>query len=211
MNCAFTSLDGLLFNCPSWIFYMLYYNSRALLRLNNSSRIPCTKPRFFPSKFRKISLFMKVLKIGLFGRLLTEKLWLWFLKMFHQRVFSDWTWRISKFPFWRQILDIYRQPLLNGHLTRFSVAHCSGFIYIYIFFFFFFDEQFRLFSFSDSNTYLDTEISIISLRYEGLEITLVWFSPLFARFSLCLHFTFLSLTVARGVLFKILSPLFHVV
>ena len=38
---------------------------------------------------------------------------------------------------------------------------------------FFFDGQFRLFSFSDSNTYLDTEISIISLRFGGLEITLV--------------------------------------
>ena len=72
MNCAFTSLGGLLFNCPSWIFYMMYYNSRALLRYNNSSKIPCTKPWFFPSKFRKISLFMKVLKIGIFGRFLTE-------------------------------------------------------------------------------------------------------------------------------------------
>ena len=73
MNCAFTSLSGLLFNCPSWIFYMLYYNSRALLGLNNSSKIPCTKPWFFPSKFRKISLFMKVLKIGIFGRFLIEE------------------------------------------------------------------------------------------------------------------------------------------
>ena len=62
MNSTFASLGGLLFNCPSWIFYMLYYNSRALLRCNNSSKIPCTKPRFFPSKLRKVSLFMKVLK-----------------------------------------------------------------------------------------------------------------------------------------------------
>ena len=44
------------------------------------------------------------------------------------------------------------------------------------------DRQFRLFSFSDGNTYLDTEISIISLHFGGLEITLVWFSPLFTRF-----------------------------
>ena len=36
VNFAFISLDGLLFNCPSWISYMLYYNSRALLRYNNS-------------------------------------------------------------------------------------------------------------------------------------------------------------------------------
>ena len=31
--------------------------------------------------------------------------------------------------------------------------------------------QFRLFSFSDSNTYLDTKIFIIFLRFGGLEIT----------------------------------------
>ena len=51
---------------------MLYYNSRVFLRYNNSSKIPCTKQWFFPSKFCKISLFMKVLKIGIFGRFLTE-------------------------------------------------------------------------------------------------------------------------------------------
>ena len=28
--------------------------------------------------------------------------------------FSDWIWRISKFPFRRRILDIYRQPLLKS-------------------------------------------------------------------------------------------------
>ena len=37
---------------------MLYYNSRALLRYKNSSKSSCIKPWFFPSKFRKISLFM---------------------------------------------------------------------------------------------------------------------------------------------------------
>ena len=41
------------------------------------------------------------------------KLWSWFSKIFHQRIFPDWKWSISKFQFWRQILDIYRQPLLN--------------------------------------------------------------------------------------------------
>ena len=40
--------------------------------------------------------------------------------MFHQRVFSDWIWRISKFPFWRQILDIYRLPLLTTVFTLHS-------------------------------------------------------------------------------------------
>ena len=34
------------------------------------------------------------------------KLWLWFSKMFHQRVRSDWKWSISKFQFWQRILDI---------------------------------------------------------------------------------------------------------
>ena len=48
------------------------------------------------------------------------KLWLWFSKMFHQRVFSDWLWRISKFPFWRQILDIYRQPLLRATFCKYD-------------------------------------------------------------------------------------------
>ena len=51
---------------------MLYYNSRASLCFNNSTKIPCTKPWFCPSNFFKISLFMKVLKIGIFGRFLTE-------------------------------------------------------------------------------------------------------------------------------------------
>ena len=27
--------------------------------------------------------------------------------------YSDWIWRPSKFLFWRQILDIYRQPLFK--------------------------------------------------------------------------------------------------
>ena len=43
----------------------------------------------------------------------------------------------------------------------------------FFFLFIFFDGQFRLFSFSDSNTYLDTEVFIIPLRFGGLEITLV--------------------------------------
>ena len=72
MNCAFTSLDRLFFNCPSWIFYMLYYKSGAFLRYNNSSKILRTKPWFSLSKFLKFSLFMKALKIGIFGRFLAE-------------------------------------------------------------------------------------------------------------------------------------------
>ena len=75
---------GLPFNCSSWIFYMLYYNSRALLRYNNSSKIPCTKPWFFPLKFPKISFLMKVLKIGIFGWFLTEKKKCIILQYFYQ-------------------------------------------------------------------------------------------------------------------------------
>ena len=41
------------------------------------------------------------------------KLWLWFSKMFHQRVPSDWKWSIWKFQFGQRILDIYRQPPLS--------------------------------------------------------------------------------------------------
>ena len=35
-------------------------------------RLPCTKLWFFPSKFCKFSLFMKVLKIGIFGLFLAK-------------------------------------------------------------------------------------------------------------------------------------------
>ena len=41
------------------------------------------------------------------------------------------------------------------------------------FFAIFFDGQFRLFRFSDSNTLSDAEISSISLRFGGLDVTLV--------------------------------------
>ena len=81
MNCPFTSLGELFFNCPSWIFHMLYYNSRALLRYNDSHKISCTKPWLFPLKFPKISLLMKVLQIGIFGRFLTK----W--KMYYLAIF----------------------------------------------------------------------------------------------------------------------------
>ena len=47
MNCAFTSLGELLFNCPSWIFHMLCYNSRALLGCNDSYKIHVPSRDFF--------------------------------------------------------------------------------------------------------------------------------------------------------------------
>ena len=83
-----------------------------------------------------------------------------------------------------------------------AILSCS--VFRIFFLVIFFDGQFRLSSFSDSNTYLDAEISIISSRFGGLELTLVWFCPLFKWFLLCLHFTFLSVMVARGAIFKIL-------
>jgi len=58
------------------------------------------------------------------------------------------------------------------------------------FLFIYFDGQFRPFSFFHSNTYSGAEISIISLRFGGLEITLVRFSPLFTR----LRFRFVKIS-----------------
>ena len=61
--------------------------------------------------------YMEWDSISLFAGFLEKeilwKLWLWFSKKFYQRVFCDWIWRILKFRFWRQILDIYRRPLLK--------------------------------------------------------------------------------------------------
>ena len=42
---------------------------------------------------------------------------------FHKRVFSDWIWIISKFPFWRRILDIYGQQLLRSGTP---IPPCAG-------------------------------------------------------------------------------------
>ena len=79
-------------------FYMLYYNSRDFLRYNNSSKIPCTKPWFFPSKFCKISLFMKVLtmpylptkdELVSLNRLSSRWLWKWYnSKVFDRRLYG---------------------------------------------------------------------------------------------------------------------------
>ena len=75
-------------------------------------------------------------------------------------------------------------------------------LFFRIFFpFIFFDGKFRLFIYSDSNSYLDTEISIISLRFGVLEITLmgscfgVIFSFVYTVFAL---FTFQVLVAYGG-------------
>ena len=64
---------------------------------------------------------------------------------------------------------------LNGTSPD-AILSCSFFRF-FLSFYIFRRTKFRLFSFSDSNTYSETEISIISLRFGGLEITLVCFSP----------------------------------
>ena len=49
-----------------------------------------------------------------------------FRKSFTKGFFSDWIWRISKLPFWRQILDIFRQPLLNtSWVSRVTYSHLA--------------------------------------------------------------------------------------
>ena len=63
--------------------------------------------------------------------------------------------------------------------------------------------KFRLFSFSDSNTYSDTEISIISLRFGGLEITLVCFSPfVYKVFALFTFHVIVAYGCPRGLYLK---------
>ena len=44
-------------------------------------------------------------------------------------------------------------------------------------FLYFSTDNFAFLAFKIRNTYLDTEFSIISLRFGGLEVTLEWFSP----------------------------------
>ena len=75
--------------------------------------------------------------------------------------------------FW-SLLDLTSGKHFLLPSSEWNVARFSGL---------FFDWQFRFFNFSESNSYLDTEIAIISLRFGGLEITLVWFSPLVTLFE----------------------------
>ena len=83
--------------------------------------------------------------------------------------------------------------------SRDAILSC---LFFRIFFpFIFFDGKFRLFIYSDSNSYLDTEISIVSLRFGVLEITLmgscfgVIFSFVYTVFAL---FTFHVLVAYGG-------------
>ena len=87
------------------------------------------------------------------------------------------------------------------HPTRFSVARFSGF---FLSFYIFRRTKFRIFSVSNNNTYLDTGISSISLRFGGLEITLVRFFPLFTRFRFVYISCSCRLRLAEGAIFKIL-------
>ena len=51
-----------------------------------------------------------------------------FRKSFTKGFFCDGIWRILKFSFWRQILDIYRQPLLNFLITPYIYYTCSKYV-----------------------------------------------------------------------------------
>ena len=163
VNFAFTSLDGLLFNCPSWIS-LRYNNSiyqvvifsfkvspnfivyesaedRNLRVIFNRAKkmhylaifLPnsiATRMPYLPAKDELVSLdrlsSWELYKwynskgfgpatiwrgaafhfLAVFSKMkILWKLWLWFSKMFHQRVLSDWKWSISKFQFWRRILN----------------------------------------------------------------------------------------------------------
>ena len=69
-------------------------SSRGLWKWYNSKGFgPATTWRGAAFHFLAVFSKMKIL----------WKLWLWFSKMFHQRVFPDWKWSISKFQFLRQI------------------------------------------------------------------------------------------------------------
>ena len=116
VNFAFTPLDGLLFNCPNWIPYLPAKDE--LVSLDRLSSWGLGK--WYNSKgFGPATIWRGVAfhVLAVFSKMkILWKLWLWFSKMFHQRVLSDWKWSISKFRFWRRILDIYRQPLLSYQL-----------------------------------------------------------------------------------------------
>ena len=100
-------------------FYQIVLQLKCLTYLPKMNLFPWTA--FLPEGFEN-GIIQKVLDRRLYGvgqhftfskMKILSKLWLWFSKMFHQRVLSDSKWSISKFQFWRRIVDIYRQPLLK--------------------------------------------------------------------------------------------------
>ena len=113
------------------------------------------------------------------------KLWLWFSKMFHQRVLFDWKWSISKFQFWQRILDIYRQPLLrsddgddnenvkksnrfnNQNFAMFSTnfARSSRFLYISLSSLHDYDVKMPIFTFYSDSTQATKFLSLSELGY----------------------------------------------
>ena len=82
---------------------------------------------------------------------------------------------IGAFP--KQFLKPFGLDLAEAfsRLPSLELRCDSHLLVVQVFFFLsiFFEGPSRLFKFSDRNTYLDTEISILSLRFGGLEITLV--------------------------------------
>ena len=117
-------------------------------------------------------------------------------------------WGISKQflkPFELDQAEAFLLPSseLNGTSPN-AILSCSLFRF-FLSFYTFRRTKFRIFSVSNNNTYLDTGISSISLRFGGLEITLVRFFPLFTRFRFVYISCSCRLRLAEGAIFKILS------
>ena len=108
-------------------FHCLWKCWRCLIYLPKMNLFPWTV--FLPDGFENGIIqrfltgdYMAWGSISLFARFLEKENPLQTLIVIYENVspkgFSDWIWRISKFPFWRQILDIYRQPLLITSSSR---------------------------------------------------------------------------------------------
>ena len=88
MNCSFTSLSGLLCNCPSLIFY----NAVRFWGIINILKFHVPSYDFFLQNFCKFSLFnMKVLKIGILGLFLAEYK-MHYLAIFLTKVYINCNW-----------------------------------------------------------------------------------------------------------------------
>ena len=123
------------FKSPRLDFYMLNYYSRVSLRHNNSSKIPCTKPWFFPSKSRKFLLFVKVLKIRILGRFLADEK-MHYLAIFYQIVLllgrltylQRWFVSFNRFSF-RGLWKWYNLKALGQRLLAWgSISLFAGFL-----------------------------------------------------------------------------------
>ena len=108
-RCFLIPQAGFFIRCNATVGF--YRGIIILLKFHVSSR------DFFPSKFRKISLFMKVLKIGIFGRFLTEyKIhYLYFYQIVLQLCCLTYLPKMNLFP-WTVFLP---EGFENGIIQRF--------------------------------------------------------------------------------------------